>query len=130
MTRVVTWLALAWLASCGYRTGMVLPETQDAVAIEFFGNESKERDVEMELHASLTDAMNRMVAAELVTLDRADLVLRGTMEEYARRGGIRSPDNELLETGVRIGVEARLVRIIREQDGSKREEEVARGVFR
>ena len=39
----------------------------------------------------------------------ADVVLRGTMTQFARRGGIRSEDNELLQTGILLAVEASLV---------------------
>ena len=36
-------------------------------------------------------------------------MIRGTVISYHRRSGIRSPDNELLETGIYLSAEARLV---------------------
>ena len=104
-------LALAAaLGACGYRTGLVPPELGETVAVEFFANDSKVRDLEVELETSLTDAMNRMVHAPLVAPAAADYVLRGRIISYTRRRGIRSPDNVLLETGLRISVQARLIR--------------------
>ena len=125
-----TALAALLISSCGYSSGLVLPETDDAVAVEFFGNDSLERDIEVELHDQLTGAFNRMVPAELVAPGKADLVLSGRVLDYSRRGGIRSPDNELLESGVRISVEARLVKRSPGQDGSAQEEEQGRGIYR
>lgn len=104
-------LAAAVLAGgCGYRTGLVPPELGQTVAVEFFGNDSKVRDLEVELQAALTDALNRMVDAALVPPETADFVIRGNIEDYSRRRGIRSPDNVVLETGVEIRVQARLIR--------------------
>jgi hypothetical protein len=104
--------ALALLgAGCGYTTGIRLSDSKATLAVGFFGNESKFRDLERELQLELTDSVTRLVEAPLVTPGRADYELRGTILDYARRGGIRSADNVLLETGVRITVRARLVRV-------------------
>ena len=96
-------------AGCGYRTGLTVPNAE-SVAVEIFGNDSRERDLEVELHDNLTDSLERLIDAPLVTPQRADLVIRGTVLEYSRRGGVRNTDNVLLENGVRITVQARLVR--------------------
>ena len=103
-------LLASGLGACGYRTGLVPPEMGETVAVEFFANDSKVRDLEVELGTHLTDAMNRMVHAALVAPDAADYVLRGRIISYSRRRGIRSPDNVVLETGLRIAVQARLIR--------------------
>jgi hypothetical protein len=103
-------LALSLLPACGYHAGMVTPELGETVAVEFFANDSKVRDLEVELSTHLTDAMNRMVHAPLVTPSAADYVVRGRIVNYSRRRGIRSPENVVLETGLRIGVHARLIR--------------------
>jgi hypothetical protein len=50
-----------------------------------------------------------MVPVRLVDPGRADLIVRGRVINYTRRSGIRSPQNKLLETGVRITVEASLI---------------------
>ncbi|HVS19398.1 MAG TPA: LPS assembly lipoprotein LptE [Planctomycetota bacterium] len=102
-------LALALAAGCGYSTGVRLPEQVQTVGVEIFGNDSKQRDIEVELQRLVADAVARLVHARLVPPDQADLVVRGRIVEYVRRNGIRSPQNELLETGVRITLEVQLV---------------------
>ena len=121
------WLAL--LGSCGYRAGLVPPELGQTVAVEFFANDSKQRDVEVELQAQLTDALNRMVRAPLVAPETSDYVVRGRITAYTRRRGIRSPDNVLLETGLRIGVQARLIRRRWLAEGELAEELVDEGRY-
>jgi hypothetical protein len=103
-------LLLSPTSGCGYRAGLVTPELGETVAVEFFANDSKVRDLEVEFSTHLTDALNRMVHAPLVTPAAADYVVRGRILNYSRRRGIRSPDNVVLETGLRIGVHARLIR--------------------
>ncbi len=96
--------------SCGYSTGMRLPPGIETVGVEFFGNDSKVPDLEVDLHLAMTDSVDRLVSAPLVDPRRADMFLRGRILDYSKRGGIRSPDNKLLESGVGITVEAQLVR--------------------
>lgn len=102
-------LLLVLLAGCGYRTGFTVPE-QRAVGVAIFDNVSRERDLERDLHAALTDSLQRLVDAPLVSPSAADLRIDGRITEYIRRSGIRNKDNVRLETGVRITVVANLVR--------------------
>lgn len=101
--------AVLLIAGCGYRAGFTLPDEQ-TIGVEMFDNQSKERDLETEVHDALTESLDRLVHSALVSPGRADLVVRGTVLEYARRGGIRNASNVRLENGVRIVVVARLVR--------------------
>lgn len=96
-------------AGCGYSTGLRLPDDVRTVGVEVFGNDSKVRDLEVEFQRLLVDSVDRLVHARIVPPDHADLILRGRIVSYERRNGIRSPDNVLLETGVRITIEAQLV---------------------
>lgn len=112
------WLALCAtlgvaVASCGYKSGFVLPDGQ-SIGVKVFDNQCKLRDVEMRLHPYLTDAVQRFVAAELVGPAQASVWIEGVVLEYSRRGGIRSPANVQLETGVHVVVLARLVQRVRE----------------
>lgn len=103
-------LGLLLLAGCGYSTGFVLPEAEATVGVEFFGNESPLRNLEADLHGYLTDSVSRLVHARLVAPDDADYVIRGTVRDFRRRKGIRSPDNVRFETGVRITARAQLLK--------------------
>lgn len=108
--RAILGLALAAAAAgCGYTTGVRLPEQVRTVGVEVFGNDTKQRDLEVELQRELADAVARLVHARLVDPAQADLIVRGRVVDYVRRNGIRSPQNQLLETGVRITIEVQLV---------------------
>lgn len=107
--RLALWIPLVCLAACGYRSGLVAPEGYRTVGVEIFANDSKEPDVERRLHVYLSRSVRDAVEAPLVDPDDADLVVQGRVIAYRRFGGIRGSNNELLETGVSIGVEAWLV---------------------
>lgn len=98
------------LPACGYRTGLTLPEGTRTVGVEIFGNDSKLRDLERAFHEAITDSLTERVDAPLVPPREAQVVVRGRVVSYTRRGGIRNTDNQLLESGVAITVEARLER--------------------
>ena len=101
---------------CGWRAGLEPAELWDVsedatVGVEIFRTDRNviERQLEARLSESLTAAVNDLVHARLVTPGRADLVLRGEILEYRRRGGIRSRENRLLESGVQLTLRAELV---------------------
>lgn len=112
MRRALLAALLAGLAgSCGYRAGLVgSEELNGSIGVEIFTNDSREPDIEKLLHERVTAAVRRLVDAPLVSPELADTVIRGRIVEYRRRNGIRNSDNDLLETGVRITLEARLLR--------------------
>jgi hypothetical protein len=97
-------------AGCGYSTGLSVGDRHQSIGIEFFGNDSLERDIERPLYDEISRAVRDWVASPLVPPDRADMILRGKITSYHRRSGIRNPDNQLLETAVFIDVEASLYR--------------------
>lgn len=96
-------------AGCGYSTSLRVAERYSSLGVEIFGNDSMERDLERPLHDEMSRALRDLSDAQLVAPSRADAVVRGRIILYNRRAGIRSEDNELLETGVRIDVEADLL---------------------
>ncbi len=101
-------LAIA-LGSCsGWSAGMELPEDYRSVGVEIFRNDSYLFDVERALHREMARTVTSLVDARLEDPARADLVVRGTIESYTRRGGVRSRDNRLLETGLVVRVRAEL----------------------
>ena len=106
---VLMLFAAGVFGACGYRTGLLAPENARTVGVEFFGNDGPLRDLEVQLQSELSQAVARMVAVRIVDPEGAELLVRGRVVDYSRRSGIRSPQNVLQETGVRITVEASLV---------------------
>jgi hypothetical protein len=109
---LATLLALAaGAAGCGWHRGLSVAEGVDSVGVEIFRTDRDvlERGLEAELHAELSRAVTDLVGARLVAPEDADWVVRGTIAGYRRRGGIRSRQNQLLETGVQLDLRAELV---------------------
>lgn len=125
-------LLLALASACGYSTGLTLPDDYRTVGVEVFGNDTRVPDLEARMQEQLTASVRSRVDAPLVEPERADLIIRGTLLNYDRRSGIRSPENQLLETGVRIAIEAELVRrpaaTLDTQSGKKPKDVVLRSV--
>jgi hypothetical protein len=115
-TRWPAGLVLVWTLSavalavpgCGYTSSLRVSERYPTVGLEIFGNDSFERDLERPLHDEMSRALRDLSDARLVDPGKADAVLRGKVLLYHRRSGIRSRENVLLETGVRIDVEGSL----------------------
>jgi len=104
-------IALALCAvgtACGYSTGLSVAERYQSIGIAVFGNDSFERDLERPLYDEISRAIRNYADAPIVDPEHADVVVRGTIKTYHRRPGIRSPENQLLETAVIIDVEAGL----------------------
>ncbi len=109
MRRLLCALSLCLAAgACGYNAGLRVSEHHDSVGVELFGNESFERDLEPELHDQMTRVLRDQSDAHLVDPREAQAVIRGTIKAFHYRGGIRSRENQLLESGVYIEVQARL----------------------
>lgn len=101
-------LALA-VGGCGYGTGLQVKASGiESIGVEFFGNETLERDLERDFQTEFARSVQSLSDAPVESVDRAGTLVRGTIRQYHRRSGIRSPDNELLETGVYFEVEAAL----------------------
>ena len=107
---LVAGLLLAFgIGGCGYSSGLRVSEEHASIGIEFFGNGTYERDLERPLDDEITRAIRDMSDAPIVAAKSADVIVRGTIRSYFHLGGIRSKENQLLETGVAIEVEAALV---------------------
>jgi len=112
--RTLLLLALtAALTGCGFSTGLQLQSKYKTVGVELFANDSPERDVEREFHAQLSRSMRNLLAAPLVAPGQADLFVRGRIQDYFRSGGVRGPDNNLLEQRLAI----RAIAELRARDG-------------
>lgn len=102
-------LAIAGLAGgCGYSTGIRVADRVHSVGVTFFGNKTLEPDVERPLQDSFSSSIRSLTDVPISDPAHAEVVLRGDILEYKHRGGIRSSDNQLLETGLYIQVEAGL----------------------
>ena len=102
-------LGAALVAACGYSTGLRVAERHRSVGVQFFGNDSYERDLERPLDDELTRALRNFVDVPIVDVSRAEVLVRGKILRYVHRSGIRTRDNVPLETGAGIEVEAVLV---------------------
>lgn len=105
------WLLVAGLAlsGCGYHTGLKLPEHTRTVGVEFFGNETQLRLLELDLSGELSRAVVDMLAVPLVPADRADIVIRGKISDFRRAAGARDENGQLLGGSLRLTVEASLI---------------------
>ena len=107
--RLLFLAALLLTVSCGYTAGLRAPENARTVGIDVFGNGTDLRNLEVELTAEIAKAVANLVDLPLVPPDEADIVIRGELAGYQRRGGARDADNKRLETGVLITIASRLV---------------------
>jgi hypothetical protein len=103
---------LALLAGCGgWRAGLSPDLPPDAtLGVHWLGNDSRVRDLELDMTRALVDAALDRVPLRPDHPARADYVLRGVLQDYRRRPGIRSPGNVQEETGVEILLAVELVR--------------------
>ncbi len=97
------------LSACGYDAGLRVSEKHGSVGIVFFGNDTPERDVERPLYDEISRALRDLTDVPIESPERAEVVIQGTVRTYQKRGGVRSRDNALLETGVLIEAEATLI---------------------
>lgn len=101
-------LLLTLLSGCGYSTGLHLAPEYESLGVEVFENETQVRDIERDLHAAMTHFVRDRVSATLRAPERADLVLRGEILDFRYRRGIRSAENQQLETGLSVVARASL----------------------
>jgi hypothetical protein len=100
--------AAALAGGCGYSTGIRVADRVRSVGVTFFGNQTFERDVERPLQDALSSSIRSLTDVPIADPAEAEVLLRGVILEYKRRGGIRSSDNQLLETGLYVEAEAGL----------------------
>ncbi|NOT30249.1 MAG: hypothetical protein HOP15_07365 [Planctomycetes bacterium] len=109
--RTLTASALWFLCgACGWHAGLGTPAGARSVSVEVVRREGKvlERGLEPLLTDALSEAVVDWVDLPLLAPAQADLVVRGELLEYRRRGGVRTPDNQLIESAVLIRARAEL----------------------
>ncbi len=95
-------------AACGWHAGLGAPAGARTVGVEAVRREGSvlERGLEPRLTDALSAAVVDWVDLPLVAPDEADLVVRSELLEFRRRGGVRTPENELIETAVFVRASA------------------------
>ncbi len=102
-------LAASGLAGgCGYSTGIRVGDRVRSLGVTYFANKTLEPDVEQELQNAITASVRSLTDVRLADPSRSEVLMRGEVIDFRRRGGIRSSDNVLLETGLYIEAEAGL----------------------
>jgi len=111
-------LALVLLAcsagwsGCGYTVGLAPRGLGGApverLGFEVFDNETRQPNLERELHVALGAAARRWADTRLVAPSEAALVIRGRILEADRQPGIRSRGNQVLESREVVRIEAEL----------------------
>lgn len=109
--RLVVATPLLFLAGCGWHAGLVAPGNARSVGVEAVQRDGRvlERGLEPELTDALSEAVLDWLELPLASPGEADLVLRTTILEFRRRGGVRNQDNELVETAVFVRASAELI---------------------
>lgn len=104
-------MALLLAGGCGWRAGLAVPEGAQSIGVEAARRSATvlERGLEPRLTDALSEAVVDWVDLPLADPRKADLVVRAELLEYRRRGGVRTTDNELIETAVFVRARAELV---------------------
>lgn len=99
------------LPACGWHAGLAAPEGAESIGVEAVRRAATvlERGLEPRFTDALSGALVDWVDLTLADPAQADWVLRAEILEYRRRGGVRSQDNELIETAVFVRARAELV---------------------
>src|SRR4029078_3070799 len=98
------------VGACGYETGLRVAERHASIGVEIFGNETHERDLERPIHDAMTGPVRDLTDAPLDDPAHAEVIIRGTVRQFRRRGGGPDEEKHLLGTGVYIELEASLSR--------------------
>jgi hypothetical protein len=101
--------ALLLLASaCGWHAGLQAPQGARSVGVAVVERQGQvlERGLEPLLTDAISEAVVNWVDLPLADPGEADLVVQTELLEYRRRGGVRTADNELLETAVFVRASA------------------------
>ena len=110
LVRALSTLAALLPAACGWHAGLGRPANASTVGVEAArrSGTTLERGLEPLLTDALSIAVADWVELPLVSPQDADLVVRAVLLDYARRGGVRNQDNELLESAVFVRASAEL----------------------
>lgn len=97
------------LTGCGYRSGSLMPEGVERVAVDVFENDTFYREIEFTLTREIQRELRHRTSLQLVTRPRADAVLTGRIVDVFRPTLIETTGDLVSEQGVVVTVAARLV---------------------
>lgn len=99
-------LLLLCMTGCGYTSGVRLPADAKTLGVVVFDNTSPFPEVEREVFACISTQASRMIDGRMVAPGRADVVIRGSLDDYQRLHGVQSAEGSLQESGVYIMMHA------------------------
>lgn len=102
-------LGSALLAGCGWHAGLAAPAGARTIAVTFADNDTNVPGLEVAFTDALHRALLDRVDLDLTQGASADLRLESQLVDLRRRGGVRDDEARLLESGVTLVVESRLV---------------------
>ena len=71
-------LSCALAGGCGYSTGLRVADRHSSVGLEFFGNDSYERDLERPFDDEMSRALRNLSDAPIVDVSRAEAARRAS----------------------------------------------------
>ena len=105
-------LSALLVSGCGYSPGYKLPRGVSRISIPTFRNETIpfRKDLEFELTRSVRREFQLLTSAEVVSADRANATLKGTIIRFEEGVLVESGSGEIQESGILVEVGIQLLR--------------------
>jgi outer membrane lipopolysaccharide assembly protein LptE/RlpB len=103
---------IAGLPACGYRlanSGTGVPESADTIAIDLFGNQTREPGLEVDLQRAIEEEFRRRGTLRVTREPDADLVMRGTVRQLQNAPVAFTGADEAVTFQSRMTVSVRLI---------------------
>ena len=104
-------MSVLLLASCGYTTRSLMPGEVSNLAVDIFGNDTFEREIEFTLTRELTRELNQRAALRLTRRRHADAVLTGRIVRVSYPTLVETTNNEVSEQAVLVEAVVELKRL-------------------
>ncbi len=109
LLRCLPVVAAVLLSGCGYSTRSLLPEGVSSVAVEIFGNETFDREIEFTLTRELAREIRHRTAWRVADRGAADALIRGRITRVQRPVLVEDRRDRISEGAVIVTVEVELV---------------------
>jgi len=104
-------VCLVLLAACGYTTHSLMPGEVNNLAVDVFGNDTFEREIEFTLTRELSRELNQRAALRLTRRRHADAVLTGRIVRVSYPTLVETTNNEVSEQAVLVEAVVELKRL-------------------